>query len=407
MKNAVEAISVDADYTVRLAQDLIRIPAENPPGDCSAVAERVLRELKALGADRIETHEFQPGMPNFIIQAGEGGDAGHLVIGGHMDTVPVHPEEKNDWQADPFGGEIRGGELWGRGAADMKGALASTLAAFKALRDSGEKLPGTLTWVLLSDGEHGDQNGARALADRNILRELGGDMALYTESTGNNIIRSFKGRIFFEVKTRGQSVHVSVPEKGINAIAKMAKIADAFRAERLGAAPHPFLGPCTLAFSTIQGGSAVNVVAGRCAATFDVRMIPGQTSAEVMEKLNGILAELRKDDPEFHAELAILPSGAREVTEVREEEPVVRLMEKVVPAVRRTPAEFLPGIESPGALRIFIDNGIPGIFFGPGGFISEAHLPNERVPVKNLIDAAGMFATAAREVCNGSWKRGA
>ena len=151
----------------------------------------------------------------------------------------------------------------------------------------------------------------------------------------------------------------------------------------------------------------MNVVAGRCAATFDVRMIPGQTSAEVMEKLNGILAELHKDDPEFHAELAIIPSGAREVTEVGEEEPVVQLMEKVVPAVRGTPAELLPGIESPGALRIFIDNGIPGIFFGPGGFISEAHLPNERVPVKNLIDAAGMFATAAREVCNGNWKLGA
>ena len=69
--------------------------------------------------------------------------------------------------------------------------------------------------------------------------------------------------------------------------------------------------------------------------------------------------------------------------------------------MRGTPNEFLPGIESPGALRLFIQNGVPGVFFGPGEFISEAHLPNERVQAQNLIDAAGMFATAARAVCNG------
>ena len=145
----------------------------------------------------------------------------------------------------------------------------------------------------------------------------------------------------------------------------------------------------------------MNVVGGRCSATLDVRMLPGQTSAGVKEKLEGILAELAGEDPEFDASVEIMPSGAREVTEVAEDEPVVQLMREVVPAVRGTPNEYLPGIESPGALRLFIDNGIPGVFFGPGEFISEAHLPNERVPAQNLIDAAGMFATAARAHCNG------
>ena len=396
----IEPVRVDEDYVVNMAQELIRIPAENPPGDCTDVAERILAELKSFGVDRIETHEFKKGLPNFIIQTGEDGDGGHFVIGGHMDTVPVHPDEVEAWEVGPFSGDLRNGEIWGRGAADMKGALASTLGAFKALHDNKISLPGKLTWVLMSDGEHGDQHGGQTLSDKGILKDLGGDMILYTESTSNNIIRSFKGRIFFEVKVRGRSVHVSVPDKGINAIEKMAKIVDAFRAERLDVDPDPFLGPSTLAFSTIQGGSAVNVVGGRCSATFDVRMIPGQTSQGVMATLNGILAELKQDDPEFDAQLSIIPSGAREVTEVAEDEPVIQLMQKVVPAVRGTPATFLPGIESPGALRLFIQNEIPGIFFGPGEFISEAHLPNERVPTKNLIDAAGMFATAAQAVCN-------
>jgi len=399
MVDRIVPVPVDGDYVVKLAQELIQIPAENPPGDCAEVAGRILSELKSIGVDRIETHEFKPGQPNFITQAGDGGEGGHFVIGSHMDTVPVHPDEVEAWETPPFGGELRGGEIWGRGAADMKGALASVLGAFKAIRDQRVKIPGTLTWVLLSDGEHGDQNGAAELAGRGILKNIGGDMVLYTESTSNNIIRSFKGRIFFEVKVRGRSVHVSVPEKGINAIEKMARIVETFKAELLGAAPHPFLGPCTLTFSTIQGGSAVNVVGGRCSGTFDVRMVPGQTSAGVLETLRGVIAEMKKEDPELDASLDIIPHGAREVTEVGENEPVVRLMEIVVPAVRGRPNKFLPGIESPGALRLFIDNGTPGIFFGPGEFISEAHLPNERVPVQNLIDAAGMFATAARAVC--------
>ncbi len=399
MNSAITPVPVDGDYVVRLARELIRIPSENPPGDCSAVAERILAELKTIGADEIITHEYEAGMPNFIIRAGGGGAGGHLVIGGHMDTVPVHPEEAEAWRAPPFSGELREGEVWGRGAADMKGALASTLGALKALRDEKVPLKGALTWVLLSDGEKGDRFGAQSLADGGVLKELAGDMVLYTESTGNNVIRSFKGRVFFEVRARGRSAHVSVPEKGVNAIEKMAAIIGAFRAERIAPEPHPFLGPATLAFSTIEGGSAVNVVGGRCRATFDVRMLPGQTSAGVKEKLEEILAELAREDPEFEASLEIMPSGAREVTEIPEDAPVVRLMRRVVPAVRGRPNEFLPGIESPGALRLFIENGIPGVFFGPGEFISEAHLPNERVPAQNLIDAAGMFATAARAHC--------
>ena len=185
MGEAIAPVEVDQDYVVRMAQELIRIPAENPPGDCSAIADKILSELRSFGVDRVETHEFETGMPNFIIQTGDDGTGGHFVIGGHMDTVPVHPDEVEDWQVGPFSGELRGGEIWGRGAADMKGALASTLGAFKALHDNKVPLAGKLTWVLLSDGEHGDQHGAQALADRGILKDLGGIAEIeYTAAGG-------------------------------------------------------------------------------------------------------------------------------------------------------------------------------------------------------------------------------
>ena len=95
------------NYIIKLAQELIQIPAENPPGDCSDIAERILKELASIGITDIKTYEYEKGMPNFIIQTGDGNDdAGHFVIGGHMDTVPVHPDEIESWEVPPFSGKI-------------------------------------------------------------------------------------------------------------------------------------------------------------------------------------------------------------------------------------------------------------------------------------------------------------
>ena len=107
----------------------------------------------------------------------------------------------------------------------MKGALASTIGALKAIQEQKIKLPGKLTWVLLSDGEHGDFYGAQSLVNNGILKELNGDMVLYTESTSNNIIRSFKGRIFFEIKVaREISTRKCSRERGLMLSKKWLKL---------------------------------------------------------------------------------------------------------------------------------------------------------------------------------------
>ena len=97
MTGEIVPIPVDGDYVVKLAQELIRIPAENPPGDCTEVAGRILSELKSIGVDRVETHEFKPGQPNFIIQAGDGGEGGFAatsMVPGADDkwTIEVKPD---------------------------------------------------------------------------------------------------------------------------------------------------------------------------------------------------------------------------------------------------------------------------------------------------------------------------
>jgi len=91
----VVPVPADADDVVRMAHELIRIPAENPPGDCGRIAERILSELRSFGIDRIETHEFHQAMPNFIIQTGDEGNGGHLVIGGHMTRCRFTPTRSN------------------------------------------------------------------------------------------------------------------------------------------------------------------------------------------------------------------------------------------------------------------------------------------------------------------------
>lgn len=389
---------VDGEYAIRLAQRLVRIPSDNPPGDVSKVADLLLEEFRRAGLTPAETYEPAPGKPNFIFTLGEGRPAPgtHLTIGCHMDTVPVRDEERHLWKLDPYGGIIADGRLHGRGSADMKGGVAAVVAAARAIRASGVPFPGTLTIMVVADGESADVHGLMYLNDRGLLR---GDLAIYTESTNLGIIRLFKGRIFCELTIQGKPVHVSVPHQGVNAVEKLAAIVQRFTAHRFVHAPHPILGPATLAFSQVRGGSAVNVVAGWCRATFDVRIVPGQTVDGAMAELQAVLAGMRREDPTLDVDLAVMPGGGRDVVDVPPSAPVIRLLEEIIPRVTGRPAEFLSGVESPGGLFFFVRRGIPGVFFGPGTAIWDAHMPNESVPTANIAGAARILALAAARVC--------
>jgi len=386
--------AVDREYEINLLRELIGIKSANPPGDCTEIANRVEAEMKSIGVDKVEIIEPAPGRRNVIGTLGKG-NGPTLLMYAHLDVVPVKDDELKEWKCDPYAGEIIDGKMYGRGAADTKSGLTAMLAAARALVKAGVTLQGKVVLMAVADGETGDIMGVKYMAENNMLQ---GDFAIACEPSGFNIIRQFKGRIWCELNVRGKAVHASVPEEGINAVVKMAKIVEAINGLKLNYKYDQFLGHSTIAFSTISGGSVPNAVAGHCRATFDVRLVPGQTVAGVMSELQAVLDKLKSEDPELEVDLGILPGAAREQCETPEDVGIIKSISAAYKTVMGQEVSFGAGIESPGAVYHFLHAGIPGVFYGPGA-IWNAHLPNEFVILDNLVNVAKTYALVALDIC--------
>ena len=170
--NAERVLSfVDEAGLVRLAQALVRIDTQNPPGNEGALAAFAAEHLGRSGL-ACEIQEVKPGRSNFLARLGSEGARPHLIFNGHTDTVPAG----GGWTHDPCGGEIADGRLYGRGAADMKGGLAAMIMAVEAIVRSGADFSGCLTLAAMMDEEE-TQDGTRFA----VAHGLRGDFAIVGE----------------------------------------------------------------------------------------------------------------------------------------------------------------------------------------------------------------------------------
>ncbi|MDR1187765.1 MAG: M20 family metallopeptidase [Bifidobacteriaceae bacterium] len=202
---------------------------------------------------------------------------GHMVMSGHMDTVPAPAD---GWSADPFGGAVRNGRLLGRGASDMKGGLAAMVSAAveAALADSPP-----FTLVVTSAEETGCQ-GATALR---TLRALPEDPILIVgEATGNRVLFGHKGVVWLSVRASGRAAHASRPELGTNAILGLARAVVAL--EDLRSSAHPRLGRSTVSVGTIHGGAQTNLVPDHAHMDVDVRTVTNRDAAAVIATIEQV-----------------------------------------------------------------------------------------------------------------------
>src|SRR3989442_14979730 len=188
-----------------ILEGLVRIPSQT--GDERAAAEAVAGWCADAGLE-VVLEEVSPGRPNMLARW-RVGRGPHLLLTGHLDTVPVGA----GWTRDPFGAEVSGGRLYGRGACDMKGGLAAMLGAVFELRRRGEEPAGDVTLAAVA-GEEEDSAGTRALVGRGIHA----DMAVLSEPTAMRLVISNRGLLNFRVVVKGASAHASAPELGRNAI---------------------------------------------------------------------------------------------------------------------------------------------------------------------------------------------
>jgi succinyl-diaminopimelate desuccinylase len=278
-----------------LLQELIRIPAPNPPGDTRAIAEFCQSYLEAAG---FTTALVAPDDRAWSVVAEIGNNGGPTVMyHAHIDTVPLGQNAR--WSYDPFAGEIDGGRIYGLGSVDDKAPMAAMLLAGASLRARQEQMRGRLVIVCAADEEVGGQLGTKWLADNGYLPPT--DFAVVGEQTYNRVATAHKGVLRAAFHVKGRTSHATDPWRGRNAINGMAQLIldlERYQREELEARPHPLLGPASINVGLIEGGVGSNVVADACTIRVDRRMIPGENPQAVIAELEAIVATRQAADPE-------------------------------------------------------------------------------------------------------------
>jgi acetylornithine deacetylase/succinyl-diaminopimelate desuccinylase-like protein len=429
---------VESEVT-QLLSDLIKINTTNPPGNETAAA-RFLAENLSREDFECEIFESAPGRGSLITRVKGSGEKPRLLLLSHLDVVAANAEE---WSVNPFGGMVKDGYVWGRGALDMKGMVAVEVMALKLLKRNNVKLKGDVLLAATADEERGGVSGVDYLLQRcpekidapYVLNE-GGGSAISTRHRNVYLVQTAeKGLLWFKVKAKGVPGHGSVPDAADNAILRMNKVI-----ERLGGYRAPVtLVPAvarflkalgeedvalkeplarlladpessdqildelsrvapnlreeiqprlrmTVAPTMVHGGVKENIIPSECEAVFDCRILPGQTSAQALSTIKGLLGDVDMSKLEFEV------LQAQEPSESTVETPLYDVISEVLGEFDAgcgvTPMLMTGGTDS----RFFRRTG--SVCYGffprlPGApyerIITSEHGIDERISVENLV----------------------
>ncbi len=384
----------DQKALVNFLRDLVMIPS--PPGQEGLIAQRMVEEMERLGFPEVRVDK----VGNVIGKLGTGGRP-VILLDGHMDTVEAGDISR--WTYDPYGGQIEGGFLYGLGASDMKGGLASMVYGLGALLKAGAHIPGTVYFVGVVQEEP-----AEGTALEIFLKEEGvvPDYAVIGEPSSLRIIQGHRGRMGIIVTTKGKACHASAPELGLNAIYSAARIIFGIELMSPQFLNDAFLGKGSAAVTWIKSESpSRNAVPPICSFYVDRRLTLGETEAKALAEIRSIVIREGAE-----AEIAVNEYEARSYTgytwKVREYYPAwfIPQSHPLVQAGLRAVEKVL-GLKPPvGCWKFSTDGaytmgkaGIPTIGFGPGDE-QWAHSPDERIRIEDVLAAAEIYAEMVLEI---------
>jgi putative selenium metabolism hydrolase len=375
------------DYTARALSDLIKIKSTS--GDEENLISFLDQEFRACGAHEISIDNFG----NIIARLGNRGPV--IAFDAHIDTVDIG--ERELWSFEPFCGEIKDGRVYGRGAADQKSGMAAMLTAIRIISTLTTDLPFTVFFVGSVLEEDCDGLCWQYIVNEDKIRP---DIVILTEPTDGKINRGHRGRMEMEIEVNGLSCHGSAPERGQNAIYKLAPIISAVEKLNENLATDSFLGKGTLAATRIRSNSpSLNAVADKACLYIDRRLTRGETpelaQAEIQNLLEVQVAGATVNIPIFEN-----PSWRGTTYPTLKTYPAWVLPENhhLIDYAGRC-HERLFGQNPVVGKWIFSTNGvatmgllnIPSFGFGPGEE-KMAHAPDESVAIDDMVRCSAFYS---------------
>lgn len=263
---------------LELTKEIVRMNTINPPGDEEACARHLGALLESSGFTTAY-HKMGEKRANLVARIGGSSDGKPLCFTGHIDTVPLGAAK---WKKDPFSGETDAGKLYGRGTSDMKCGVAAFVAAAVHLAPKLARSPG-LELVITAGEETGCQGAFELASHEGALGRAGA--VVVGEPTSNYPFVGHKGAFWLNARTHGVTAHGSMPEKGVNAVYRMAKALGVLEKFRFANPPHALMGQATLNVGTIHGGLNINSVPDEAVIGIDIRSVPSSLHTEVKAQL--------------------------------------------------------------------------------------------------------------------------
>jgi acetylornithine deacetylase/succinyl-diaminopimelate desuccinylase family protein len=383
----------------RFLAELVKVPSDNPPGDCQAHAERAAELLEGLGFT-VERHP----VPRETVQAAgmiaatnlvvrrKFGDGPVIALNAHGDVVP--PGE--GWTKDPYGAEIAEGWMYGRGVAVSKSDFATytfALLALEAAAEAGAALKGTVELHFTYDEEAGGEIGPRWLIDQGISKP---DLSLGA-GFSYNVVTAHNGCLHLEVTVTGKSAHAAMPYTGHDALEAATAVLTALYdwrkrlTDKVSAIEGIGSPQCTVGL--IEGGINTNVVPDKVTFRLDRRMIPEENPEAVEKELRELIDGAARN----YAGTAV------KIRRILLAAPLTPLAggERLVDRLSRRASEIMGEPVGPKGVPLYTDArhytaaGIPTVLYGAGPHTIEeanAHRADERLPLDDLYKATEVVA---------------
>lgn len=374
---------VNVDRMIDYLTDMIAIPSMNP-FQSEPRPEFREQELAEYYADRMSDldldvgiREVVAGRPNvWGILKGKG-DGPSVMLSGHLDTVGIEGYE------DGLTPRVEDNRVYGRGACDMKDALAGYLEVVRVIRDAGIELRGDLVLTGIVD-EEDQMIGSKNLGQYGPWADYG----IIGEPSDMAICPAHKGQVGYLVKSRGKAVHSSKPEGGVNAIEGMSHVISAlerYQRKLLNNQPHPLCGHGRCCPSVIHGGTIVSTVPDYCELEIDRRTLPGETREDVYRELLGLIESVTKEHSQFEFEITG-PTIDVQPLDIPRNNPIVEAVVNAFQPAGRSASEvtaFFGGTDAPHF-------GFPTLVCGAGS-LQQAHSTNEYVEIEDMLLATRIY----------------